>query len=97
MRAEPPASAEKSTPMKRSIMSCATCGTSKPTMWLALKIFAYVRLRAETQVPAAVPFTDQSFVATVCGAARHVRMGARSRRGEDARRAQCRRSTRAPG
>ena len=35
----PPVIAEKSTPMNRSIMSCATCGRSKGTMWDELKIW----------------------------------------------------------
>ena len=37
MRAEPSAIAEKSTFMNRRIMSCVTCGTSKPAIWEALK------------------------------------------------------------
>ncbi len=40
IRAEPSVIAVKFTPMKRSIMSCATCGVSKPTICDALKICA---------------------------------------------------------
>lgn len=39
IRTEPSVSAVKFMPMKRRIMSCVTCGTSKPTICDALKIY----------------------------------------------------------